>query len=113
MGLREFCSTVELDPSRWSKVERGTMQPPKDDELLKKVASALKIPKSGAEWARFRDLAIFGRGEIPEDLMEDKELVACLPLVFRTLGREKPTKAQLLSLADLIRHSNRSEKVEE
>ncbi len=108
LGLREFCTTLELDPSRWSKVERGTLQPPKDEEMLGKIAKVLKLPKTGAEWEKFKDLAVFSRGEIPEDLMEDKELVACLPLVFRTLGREKPTKEQLLSLADLIRHSNRS-----
>ncbi|MBI5173320.1 MAG: helix-turn-helix domain-containing protein [Candidatus Melainabacteria bacterium] len=113
IGLREFCSTLELDPSRWSKVERGTLQPPKDEDILAKIAKVLKIPKSGAEWEKFRDLAIFSRGEIPQDIMEDKELVACLPLVFRTLGREKPTKEQLLSLADLIRHSNRSKDIEE
>jgi len=113
IGLREFCNTLELDPSRWSKVERGTLQPPKDEEMLGKIAKVLKIPKRGPEWVKFRDLAIFSRGEIPQDIMEDKELVACLPLVFRTLGREKPTKEQLLSLADLIRHSNRSKDIEE
>jgi transcriptional regulator with XRE-family HTH domain len=109
LGLREFCNTLELDPSRWSKVERGTLQPPKDEEMLGKIAKVLKIPKKGTEWEKFKDIAIFSRGEIPADLMEDKELVACLPLVFR----EKPTKEQLLSLADLIRHSNRSKDVEE
>lgn len=113
LGLREFCTTLELDPSRWSKVERGTLQPPKDEEMLGRIAKALKIPKKGTEWVKFKDLAIFSRGEIPEDLMKDKELMACLPLVFRTLGREKPTKEQLLNLADLIRRSNTSKDGEE
>jgi len=66
--------------------------------MLGKIAKVLKIPKRGPEWVKFRDLAIFSRGEIPQDIMEDKELVACLPLVFRTLGREKPTKGTAIEL---------------
>ncbi|MBZ0187635.1 MAG: helix-turn-helix domain-containing protein, partial [Candidatus Obscuribacterales bacterium] len=73
LGLREFCNKLELDPSRWSKVERGTLQPPKDEEMLGKIAKVLKIPKNDTEWEKFKDLAIFSRGEIPGDLMEDKE----------------------------------------
>lgn len=113
IGLREFCNALNLDPSRWSKVERGSLQPPKDEDLLAKIAKVLKISRTGSDWERFRDLAIFSRGEIPEDLMEDKKLVATLPLVFRTVAREKPTREQLLSLAELLRHSNRSQEFDE
>jgi transcriptional regulator with XRE-family HTH domain len=104
IGLRQFCTELNFDPSRWSKVERGVLQPPSDEGTLKSIAKLLAI-KSG-DWTKLKDLAAFGRGEIPKDIMDDEELVACLPLVFRTLRNEKPTKEQLYNLADLIRHSN-------
>ena len=28
--LRDFCRQVDIDPSNWSKVERGLLRPPKD-----------------------------------------------------------------------------------
>lgn len=107
IGLRQFCTELNFDPSRWSKVERGVLQPPSDEGTLKSIAKLLAIKTNSTDWAKLKDLAAFGRGEIPKDIMDDEELVACLPLVFRTLRNEKPTKEQLYNLADLIRHSNR------
>jgi transcriptional regulator with XRE-family HTH domain len=113
VSLRQFCNELNIDPSRWSKVERGILQPPSDDETLNTMAKLLAIKKNSPDWAKLKDLAVLGRGEIPKDIMEDEELVACLPMVFRTLRREKPSKDQLLSLADLIRHSNKGDDVDE
>lgn len=107
VGLRQFCSELNFDPSRWSKVERGVLQPPSDDGILKSIAKILAIKASSSDWTKLKDLAAFGRGELPKDIMSNDELVACLPLVFRTLRNEKPTKEQLYNLAELIRHSNR------
>jgi transcriptional regulator with XRE-family HTH domain len=105
VGLRQFCASLNFDPSRWSKVERGVLQPPSDESTLKGIAKLLSIKLNSDEWAMLKDLAAFGRGEIPADIMKDDDLVACLPLVFRSL-REKPTREQLTNLADLIRHSD-------
>jgi len=113
VSLRHFCQELNFDPSRWSKVERGVLQPPSDDGTLKTIAKLLSIKLNSPDWSKLRDLAVLGRGEIPKDIMEDEELVACLPMVFRTLRREKPSKDQLLSLADLIRHSNKGDDVGE
>ncbi len=107
LGLRQFCAELNFDPSRWSKVERGVLQPPSDDGILREIRKALRIKKDSSDWNKLKDLASFGRGEIPKDIMEDEELVACLPLVFRTLRNEKPTSEQLYNLAELIRHSRR------
>ena len=46
--LREFCRQLELDASNWSKIERGVMSPPQDEEKLKQIAKVLGISlKSG------------------------------------------------------------------
>jgi transcriptional regulator with XRE-family HTH domain len=110
LGLREFCEALRFDPSRWSKMERGILQPPTDHEILEKIGNILGIGTEGPAWDKLRDLAFLSRGEIPDDILSDKELVACLPLMFRTIrGDEKPTPAQLRKLADKIRH-NKSNK---
>ena len=40
-SLREFCKTAELDPSNWSKVERGLLQAPSDRTKLEAIARDL------------------------------------------------------------------------
>lgn len=109
VGLRQFCGALEVDPSRWSKIERGVLQPPSDEQTLKVIAKLLSVKQNTEEWAQLKDLAVLGRGEVPQDIMDDEELVGCLPLVFRTLRKEKPTREQLVNLAELIRNSNSGE----
>jgi transcriptional regulator with XRE-family HTH domain len=58
IGLREFCVALEFDPSRWSKMERGLLQPPTDQDLLERIASVLKISNDTEEFAKLRDLAL-------------------------------------------------------
>lgn len=106
IGLREFCTSLEFDPSRWSKMERGLLQPPTDHEILEKIAKTLGISSDTDEFAKLRDLAFLSRGQIPDDILSEKELVECLPMIFRTLrSDEKPTPAQLRKLADKLRHN--------
>jgi transcriptional regulator with XRE-family HTH domain len=106
IGLREFCTSLEFDPSRWSKMERGLLQPPTDHEILEKIAKTLGISPDTDEFAKLRDLAFLSRGQIPDDILSEKELVECLPMIFRTLrSDEKPTPAQLRKLADKLRHN--------
>lgn len=109
VGLRQFCNALEVDPSRWSKIERGILQPPSDEQTLKAIAKLLSVKVNSEEWSQLKDLAVLGRGELPQDIMDDEELIGCLPLVFRTLRKEKPTREQLDNLVDLIRHSNSGE----
>ena len=35
LGLREFCLEHGHDSSNWSKVERGVLPPPRDEEILR------------------------------------------------------------------------------
>ncbi len=94
LPLRVFCEKNGIDPSNWSKLERGRMQPPQG-ETLTRYAKALKLKPGSAEWYEFRDLAAVEAGRIPPDLT-NKEIMAKLPVLFRTLrdsakdgGRDK------------------------
>lgn len=43
MGLRELCRAVGVDPSYFSKVLAHKRNPPSEEEVLEKIASALEI----------------------------------------------------------------------
>ena len=94
LPLRVFCERNGIDPSNWSKLERGRLQPPQG-ETLTKYARALKLKAGSSEWYELKDLAAVEAGRIPPDLT-DKEIAGKLPVLFRTLrdsakdgGRDK------------------------
>ncbi len=103
IGLREFCSRHGLDPSNWSKIERGVLPPPKSQETLEEWAKYLGLRKGEDDWYRFFDFASLEQGKLPADILSDQELVAKLPLFFRTLRGQKPTRQELTELAQLLR----------
>ena len=86
LGLRDFCQGVDYDPSNWSKVERGLLPPPQDNDVLKRVASVLGVGEGSDLWNELFDLAKIGAGRIPDYVLEDAALVKKLPLFFRTVS---------------------------
>jgi len=104
-GLREFCKQYKHDPSNWSKIERGIIPAPKDEEKLKEWALQLKITPNTAGWHTFIDLAFAERGRIPSDIMKNATLVEELPKFFRTLRGQKPTEEEMKNLIDIIKRS--------
>jgi transcriptional regulator with XRE-family HTH domain len=103
IGLREFCTRHGHDPSNWSKIERGILPPPRDDDTLSEWARQLELVPGTPEWYRFIDYAAVDAGRIPPYLLEDKDLVAKLPAFFRTLSGKKPSEEDLLKLMEIIR----------
>jgi len=105
LGLREFCILAEQDASNWSKVERGQLVPPKEKGILRRIAKALRFEEGTAQFRKLEDLAHTSAGRIPPYIMNDRELVAKLPVFFRTLEGKKPTEAQLRKLAETLRET--------
>ena len=103
MSLRSFCKAIEEDPSNWSKVERGVLQPPQNEAKLKKIAKVLKIKLKTPGWAQLKDLAAVDAGTIPDYIMKEKEVLNMLPAFFRTVGNEKPTKDELDKLIENLK----------
>ncbi len=103
MSLREFCKQVEIDASNWSKIERGLLAPPQDEEKLKKIARVLGI-KIGSETCKeMKDLANIDAGIIPDDIRSDADILKALPMFFRTIRSDKPTAEELDKLIDMIK----------
>ena len=101
--LRKFCQDHGLDASNASKMERGLLVPPY--ETLERYAKCLRLKESSNEWFTLFDLAAAARGEIPADILSDEDLLASLPVVFRTIRGEKLTPEQIDELIKMIREA--------
>lgn len=108
LSLRAFCAIHSEDPSNWSKLERGLLQPPEQEERLVQIGGYLGYVPDSPEMRDFLELASIGRGEIPRAILAEPALMEKLPLVFRTL-RESPTESELIRLAELVRGAHSSD----
>ena len=95
MTLRSFCREAEIDPSNWSKIERGVLAPPDDPELLGRIAGLLGLESS--EQTDLADLAAIARGQIPADL-KDEEILAKMPAFFRAIRGQEYTREDIEKL---------------
>lgn len=103
-SLRQFCMENNFDAGNISKIERGLIPPPGRDYLMK-YAKALELKENSEEWIEFFDLASACRGEIPEDILSDEEVLEKLPVFFRSLRGEKVSAEKLRGLIKLIKRS--------
>ena len=101
LTLRDFCQQVGVDPSNWSKVERGVNPPPGDVGLLERLADFFGL--SGAAKLEFLDEAALQRREIPPDVADNAILQKALPAFFRAARGHELTEAELNTLAEDIR----------
>ena len=101
--LRQFCQDCGLDPGNISRLERGLLQPPQGRGVLESYAKHLKLKKGSDEWYEFFDLAAAETGRIPQEILEDEELLEKLPILFRTLRGQKVPNEQLDELVRRIR----------
>ena len=103
--LRAFCELADDDPGNISRMERRAIPPPQDREILCRYAKALNLRDGSDEWYLFFDLAAADRGIIPQDIMDDAELVKELPAFFRTLRGQRPTETEMRKVVEKIRTS--------
>ena len=102
LTLREFCFKHKLDPGNISRLERGLLPPPRDGNRLAEYAQCLGLKKGNGAWRAFFDLAAVSKGRIPAELMEDEDLVAKLPWIFRALRGKRFTNKQLDTLVKKV-----------
>lgn len=104
LTLRQFCEKHHIDAGNMSKIERGILPPPKSDKLLKKYAALLNLKEGSDDWYQFFDLAAADSGRLPKELME-KDILARMPVFFRTIRGKKLSKDKLDKLIKLIKES--------
>ena len=105
LGLRAFCVAHGYDAGNVSKLERGVLSPPQDQKRLRLYAKQLGLVEGSEDWTTFFDLASVAAGRIPPSLLGDKEIVAQLPMVFRTLRGERLTDKEIAALVEKLRRA--------
>jgi transcriptional regulator with XRE-family HTH domain len=104
LGLREFCETARLDPSNYSKIERGTLVPPQ--EKLDGIARGLRIKKGTRDWDTLQALAAGERGEVPSEWENDERVKDLLPALYLKLrGYDTEEKDPISELVKLLRRA--------
>ncbi len=106
LGLREFCLENGYDPSNWSKIEREVLPPPRDEDTLRTRAKQLGLKQGSDDWLKFFDYASVDSGRIPDYVLKDEKLVAQLPVFFRTISGQRPSREGLEKLLELIKGAN-------
>jgi transcriptional regulator with XRE-family HTH domain len=104
LTLRQFCEKHKLDAGNLSRIERGVSRAPKSEDLLIKYAKFLHLKERSDDWYLFFDLAAAEAGRLPRELME-KDIIARMPVLFRTLRGKKLSKDKLDKLIKLIKES--------
>jgi len=104
LTIRDFCEQVGLDPSNWSKVERGVNPPPGEIGLLERLADFFGL--TGSAKLTFMDEAALQRREIPPDVADNEVLQRALPAFFRAVRGHELTQEELDSLAADIKKLN-------
>lgn len=85
--LRSFCSDAGLDPSYWSKVERGVLPPPSDEKALESLGRALGV--SEGHLKHWKAIAAISRNSLPSWISEDEDIMHKLPLFLSRITYEK------------------------
>lgn len=101
--LREFCRKFGLDAGNISKLERGMLPPPESPEKLEEYARALDLIKGTDDWYQLFDLAAASKGIIPQELMDNEELVKSLPIIFRTFRSKRVSKKTVEDLIEKLK----------
>jgi hypothetical protein len=70
---------------------------------LESYAKRLKLKIGSDDWYMFFDLAAAETGRIPQELLEDEDVLEKLPILFRTLRGQKVPDEQLDELVRTIR----------
>ena len=96
LTLREFCRRLDLDPSNWSKIERGISPPPGSVDSM---ASFFSL--QGERLQEFTDAAAVARNRLPADIISNDQMVANLPAFFAVIRTGAPQSR--LATQELIR----------
>jgi len=101
LTLRQCSEQLGVDPSNWSKFERGVNPGPKDITILESWAEFFGL--RGAAKQEFFDAAALSRRELPADLASDEKVLAALPAFFRAVRGAELDESQLRQFVEDVR----------
>lgn len=105
LGLREAAERAGIDPGNLSKIERGRVNPPQDEDMLNRLCRALEYDLAAEEATRLRDTAFAENGRFAPDILSDAAVARRLPLLLRTVHNKQLSEEQLDNLIERMRQA--------
>ena len=80
--LRRFADAIGMDPSNYSRVERGEAPPPQTP-IMSAIIEQLGL-EAGRDprWYQLLSCASVSRGRVPDPVLQDEEIARLLPAFF-------------------------------
>ena len=100
---RSVANAAGMQPSNLCALEHGMQQPPQNHEKLRRLAAALHLEIGTQEFANFADLAAKANNSTPIDLAQILTENDAMPVLLRTIGNKKLTKADLRRISEFVR----------
>ena len=107
LSLRAFCRDNGFDAGNISKLERGLLPPPQNEETRTRYFEALGIQKGSDDWLKMCDLAAVESRTVPDDIARDEEMLRHLPVLFRTIRDSKLTAGEIKRLIEIVRKESK------
>ena len=101
LTLRQCSEQIGVDPSNWSKFERGVNPAPKDVAIIEGWAAFFDLHDAAKQ--EFFDAAALSRGELPVDIASDEKVLTALPAFFRAVRGAELDEARLKQFVEDIR----------
>lgn len=98
--LKDLSLLTDIDTAYISRIERETINPPQDEELIDSINKALKL--SSSECQEMKDLAAFENKKYPLDVARKVKDLEGFPMFLRTVSNKKLTTEKLKSIMDFI-----------
>jgi transcriptional regulator with XRE-family HTH domain len=100
---REASQAAGMLPSNFSKLEHGAFAPPRDPKRLRQLAAAIGIPPESHAEVEFFDFAAKTTKSVPVDIADIISKEDAMPLLLRTIGNKRLTKADIERLIEIVR----------
>jgi transcriptional regulator with XRE-family HTH domain len=100
---RQASENAQMLPSNFSKLEHGAFAPPKDHGKQRQLATAIGVSPESHEETEFFNLAAKATKSVPVDLAEIISKDDAVPLLLRTIGNKRLTKADIERLIEIVR----------
>lgn len=100
---RSIANAAEIQPSNLCALEHGMLPPSRDHDKLRRLAMALHLQIGTQKFANFADLAAKATDSVPIDLAQILTENDAMPVLLRTIGNKKLTKADFRRIADFVR----------
>ena len=100
ISLREFARRLDMDADNISKMERGLLLPPQDEAILYEYGEVLEIPQDSEEMKRLITLAAVESERFSQEVLENRQLLEKLPILFRTATGSKLEQQKIMKFLE-------------